>query len=177
MKYYLSILMACFGLLVMPMEALEIKRAVAHSIDTASWTEVVEYAREHLPQEGYLIAKSDGYCYVKVSDEYIHTLFPMLDLEEEGYRKPPYFRSEEATGAHISVIYENENVIPDELGQIFQFELNQIVIVKVSREKTYAILQVTAPELEKLRCKYGLKPKLQGHEFHITLALKKSRHS
>ena len=37
---------------------------------------------------------------------YIYTLFPLL--EQPGLEIPPYFRTPEAPGAHISVIYETE---------------------------------------------------------------------
>lgn len=147
----------------------------ASQVATSSWQEVVDYARINLPLEGTLVTKENGFIYVKVDDEYIHTLFPMLRLEAEGFKEPPYFRSAEATGAHISVIYEDENVIPEEIGQKFSFELDQIVIVQASRTAQYAVLQVTSPELEMLRQKYGLSPKLHGHEFHISIAKKTIR--
>src|ERR1700722_1767504 len=64
------------------------------TLETAypSWEEVVNYARKNLPQEGVLVAKSDGFVYLKVDDAYIHALFPLLGLREEGYTEPPYFR-------------------------------------------------------------------------------------
>lgn len=140
-----------------------------------SWQEVVDYARHHLPLEGQLLMKSDGFVYLKVDDEYIHTLFPMLSLEREGFHEPPYFRSKEAPGAHISVFYEDEHILPEEIGQTFHFVLKEIVIVRASKTASYAVLQVESPELEKLREKYGLSPKLHGHEYHISLAKKMVR--
>jgi hypothetical protein len=137
-----------------------------------SWQEVLDYAQMNLPTEGQLIVKSDGFGYLKVDDAYIHTLFPMLGLEEDGYKEPPYFRTKEAPGAHISVFYVDENIKPEEVGQYFQFELKQIVIVKPSKDTSYAVLQIESPELEKLREKYGLSSKLFGHEYHISLAKK-----
>lgn len=141
-------------------------------VQTLSWPEVVEYAKQNLPLEGQLIMKSDGFAYLKVDDEYIHTLFPMLGLEEEGFKKPPYFRSNEAPGAHISVFYVNEHIFPEEIGQTFSFELKQMALVKPAQNTSYAVLQVDAPELETLRKKYGLSPKLFGHDFHISIAKK-----
>jgi hypothetical protein len=142
------------------------------------WQHVVDYAKENLPLEGSLRMKSDGFVYVKVDDNYIHTLFPMLNLAEEGYREPPYFRSAQAPGAHISVFYEDENVFPEkELGKTYHFTLQKIIIVTPSKSTTYAVLQVDAPELEALREHYGLKPKLHGHEFHISLAKRVTKHS
>jgi hypothetical protein len=146
-----------------------------HSMPPApypSWQEVIQYADETLPLEGQLVAKTDGFTYLKVDNAYIHTLFPMLGLKEEGYREPPYFRRPNSPGAHISVFYENEHIKPEEIGQTFHFKPKNIVIVKASNRVSYAILQVESPELEQLREKYGLSPKLQGHEFHITLGKK-----
>lgn len=137
-----------------------------------SWQKAFNYAQQNLSIEGILIVKSDGFGYLKVDDEYIHSLFPLLELETDGFEKPPYFRTSEAPGAHISVFYVDENIIPDEVGRNFRFELKQIVIVKPSKETSYAVLQVTSPELEKLREKYGLSSKLFGHEYHISLAKK-----
>lgn len=136
----------------------------------ASWTEVTEFARENLPLEGQLIVKSDGFGYIKVDDAYIHALLPMLELKS--YKEPPYFRSNEAPGAHISVFYEDEHVVPEEVGQSFPFTLKEIVIVRPNKTTSYVVLQVESPELENLREKYGLSPKLHGHEFHISIGKK-----
>lgn len=143
-------------------------QAMVHS----SWHKALDYAQKHLPHEGQLVRKSDGFVYLKVDDDYIRKLFPLLGLAREGYREPPYFRSKDAAGAHISVFYVDEHIMPKELGQTFHFHLEDIAIVKPSKNASYAILQVKSPDLEKLRQKYGLSPKLHGHEFHISLAKK-----
>jgi len=137
-----------------------------------AWKEVVKYAEENLPTKGQLKVNSDGFVYLKVDDAYIHTLFPMLDISQEGFKEPPYFRRSEAPGAHISVFYVNEHISPEEVGQFFHFTPKRIVIVQSSPKTSYAILQVDAPELEKLREKYGLSPKLFGHQYHISLGKK-----
>ncbi len=137
-----------------------------------SWQEVFNYAQENLPKKGRLILKSNGFAYLKVDDDYIHALFPMLDVEKQGFKEPPYFRTDESPGAHISVFYASENVRPEEVGQYFCFKLKQIVTVKTSNGSSYVVLQVESPDLEKLRAKYGLSPKLLGHEYHISLAQK-----
>lgn len=149
-----------------PKETLETQNA---------WSEVVDYAQKNLPQEGVLIQKSDGYVYLKVDDNYIHKLFPRLGLREKGYREPPYFRASDSPGAHISLFNADEQITPEETGQTIPFQLKRIVIVKPAKDTHYAILEVEAPELEAIRKKYGLNPKLQGHEYHITLARKKLR--
>lgn len=150
--------------------------SASQTVFAPTWEETIEFVNQNLPLEGSLVAKSDGYVYVKVDDRYINELFPKLGLYEDGYRKPPYFRRPNSPGAHISVIYSDEHVIPkEELGKTFSFTPKNIVIVHPSRYVSYAILQVDSPELEKLRIKYGLKPKLQGHEFHITIAKKTTK--
>lgn len=141
----------------------------APSVD---WNKIVEYARQRLPLEGKLVMKADGFGYLKVDDRYIHTLFPMLGLYEKGFREPPYFRRSNSPGAHISVFYVGEHISPKEIGQTFHFDLKRIRMVHPSRKASYVVLEVSSPELEKLREKYGLSPKLLGHEFHISLAKK-----
>lgn len=138
------------------------------------WAEAVEFARMHLPLEGKLVQKSDGYGFVKVDDRYIHDLFPLLKAEI-GFDKPPYFRRSDAPGAHISVFYANEHVVVTEVGQRFKFTLKDIVMVRTNNGVSYIVLLVDAPELEQLRQKYGLAPRLNNHEFHITIARKIDR--
>lgn len=146
--------------------------STAYIHTSLSWPEVVKYAEANLPLKGRLLQKSDGYVYLKVDDEYIHRLFPMLGLDK-GYKEPPYFRTKEAPGAHISIFYSGENVYPEEIGRIYHFELKDIAIVKPAKDTLYVILQVESKELESLRKKYGLSPKLHNHEYHISLAIKK----
>lgn len=174
MKYLKLILLLIFGVLIITRYTGEWSpeekptTAVAH----ASWQQLVDYARQHLAMHGQLQMKPDGFVYLKVDNNYIHTLYPLLELSQEGYRKPPYFRSHDALGAHISVFNSNEHIQPKEIGQTFPFEVKDIIIVHTNKNTSYAVLRVYSPELEKLRNKYGLDSKLQGHEFHITLAKK-----
>lgn len=133
------------------------------------WEKAFEYAKEQLPKEGVLRRKRDGFVYLKVDDRYIHALFPLLDLKKEGFRKPPYFRSFESPGAHISVFDSKDKVRPKEIGQTFSFELKKITVVHPSAGTSYVILELDAKELESLREKYGFPPKIRHHEFHISL--------
>jgi hypothetical protein len=119
-----------------------------------------------------LVAQPDGYTYVKVDDAYIHTLFPLLGLAEEGFEKPSYFRTSDSPGAHISVFYADEGITLEEVGQRISFEPREIVRVPFSPTTSYVVLRVDAPHLEQLRQKYGLAPKLHNEEYHITLAKK-----
>lgn len=142
--------------------------------DKKPWAEVISYAENHLPKEGILVQQSDGYAYVKVDDRYIHELFVRLNADAD-FQKPPYFRRPDAPGAHISVIYKDEKVKLQEVGQRISFSLNDIIIVRPTKTTSYIVLQVDAPELEKLRQKYGLKPKLKDHEFHISIAKREKK--
>lgn len=137
-----------------------------------TWQNVLSYAQENLPLEGQLAADRDGFTYLKVDDRYIHDLYPMLGLRDNGFREPPYFRTKNSPGAHITVFYSDEHVSPAEVGKTFHFKLKDIEIVS-SKNGSFAVLQVEAPELESLRQKYGLRGKIHGHEFHITLAKKR----
>jgi len=132
---------------------------------------VVDYAIQNLPLEGTLMKNPDGFVYLKIDDRYVHTLYPMLGLKEEGFKQAPYFRRKNAPGAHISIFYKDEHINPKEIGQKFHFQPKKIVIVKAGNAK-YALLQVDAPELEKLRSEYGKTSKLHGNEFHIAIAKK-----
>lgn len=139
------------------------------------WINAVKYAQEKLPLEGQLVLNPDGFVYLKVDDNYIRTLFPMLNLKEEGYKEPPFFRRKDSPGAHISIFYHHEHISPTQVGQTFHFEPTKITIVR-SKNKHFVVLQVNSPELEKLRESYGLSPKLFGHDFHISIGEKEIRH-
>ncbi len=179
MKYFkilmVSIFLAVIGVAPTSGWTIEACREKPALDDNLSWQKVVQYAQKNLSLTGQLLVKSDGFAYLKVDDAYIHDLFPMLGLEKDGFNKPPYFRSKEAPGAHISVFYKDEHIKAAEVGQYFRFELKQIVIVKADKDTSYAVLQVVSPELERLREKYGLSPKLHGHEYHISLGKKTYR--
>lgn len=135
-------------------------------------SEALKVAKQNLPSEGMLQQSSDGYVYVKVTDDYVRYLFPLI--QQPGFDIPSAVKRHTKIGAHISIFYENEakaiGPIP-EIGQLFSFEPESIQMIRSGR-KEYIILQVTAPQLENLRQHYGLSSKLLDHEFHITLAEK-----
>lgn len=138
--------------------------------------EVVDWARNNLPQTGTLQEGEDGFVYLKVDDNYIHQLFPLL--HRKNYEEPAYFRRKDSPGAHISVFYtEERNRIGNinEIGKPFSFTINHIKTVPPGSNE-YLVLTVTSPELERLRRKYGFKPLLRGHDFHITIAKKKEHY-
>lgn len=127
-------------------------------------------------QKGMLKQKDNGYLYVEVPRDFIAEALPLIDAP--GKIVPPrHYTSKKGIGAHISVIYENEQILNEiweikELGQEFTFTVMELRTVKLNKNNKVQklwLLAVAAPELEKLRENYGLTPRLKGHDFHITI--------
>jgi hypothetical protein len=126
-----------------------------------------------LPLVGELKLSLDKLYYLKVSDAYIHQLFPLL--EESAAQKPDYF-GEQGIGAHISVIYPNEGRdLPDEeMDQKHPFKIQGAACADLG-PKRYYVLLIEAPSLLSLRQKAGL-PDLLAFKnywvpFHLTLGV------
>jgi hypothetical protein len=135
--------------------------------------EIIAIAQKDLPSQGILKKNQDGYVYLKIPDRYVKRLFPLI--KEPGFSIPYAIRRHTKVGAHISVFYKDETRLfgpMNEIGKIYTFEPRNIKRVRAGA-KEYIILEVRAPELENLRKRYGLSPKLLNHEFHITLAEKR----
>lgn len=147
---------------------------------------VVDYQIEDQPhviekvvqfeQKGILKQKDNGYLYVEVSRDFIAEALPLIIAQ--GKLVPPrHYTSKKGIGAHISVMYENEQILNEiweikELGQEFTFTVMELRTVKLNtnnKMKKLWLLAVAAPELEKLRESYGLSSKLKNHDFHITI--------
>jgi hypothetical protein len=129
-------------------------------------------AAQTLPHKGVL-QESMGFVYLHVDDRYIEGLFPLI--QNRKYFKPPYFRQPDGVGAHISVFYTNETERIgriNEIGQEYSFKITDLTYVP-PRYRDYIVIEVSSPELEQLRQKYGLSPLLKGHQFHITIAKKR----
>lgn len=127
-------------------------------------------------QKGILKQKDNGYLYIEVSKDFIAETLPLIDAK--GKIVPPrHYTSKKGIGAHISVMYENEQILNEiweirELGQEFTFNVMELRTVKINRDnkmKKLWLIAVAAPELEKLRESYGLSPRLKNHDFHITI--------
>ena len=127
-------------------------------------------------QKGILKQKDNGYLYVEVSKDFIAEALPLIDAQ--GKIVPPrHYTSKKGIGAHISVMYENEQILNEiweikELGQEFTFTVMELRTVKLNKDnkmKKLWLLAVAAPELEKLRESYGLSSRLKDHDFHITI--------
>lgn len=129
-----------------------------------------------IQQKGILKQKDNGYLYLEVSKDFIAEALPLIDAP--GKIVPPrHYTSKKGIGAHISVMYENEQILNEiweikELGQEYTFNVMELRTVKLNKDnkvKKLWLLAVAAPELEKLRESYGLSSKLKNHDFHITI--------
>lgn len=126
---------------------------------------------EKVNQIGQLKLKNNGYVYLDVSNEFVERTVALLDTEGEF---EPTATSPKKLGAHISVFYEDEMIGKgiwnlSEAGDWFTFEVRQLRYVQLGNGRKLWVLAVDCPALQRLRTNYGLKPKLQGHDFHITL--------
>lgn len=137
--------------------------------------QVIEQVQQ-LEAKGVLKQKPNGYLYVEVSKEFIASVLPII--ESKGKIVPPqHYTSKKGIGAHISVIYENELIENEiweigELGKEYSFTVKELRTIKLTTNNKLRklwLLAVEAPELERLRQSYGLKPLLKGHDFHITI--------
>lgn len=154
-------------------------------ITNGAWA-AVDYVVEVQPQviekvsqieaRGVLKQKPNGYLYVEVSKDFIAQILPLIDAK--GKIVPPrHYTSKKGIGAHISVMYENEQIENEiweiaELGKEYSFsvlELRSIKLTNNNKLRKLWLLAVSAPELEKLRERYGLQSFLKGHDFHITI--------
>lgn len=127
-------------------------------------------------QKGILKQKDNGYLYLEVSNDFIGEVLPLI--QAQGKIVPPrHYTSKKGIGAHISVMYENEQILNEiweikELGQEFTFTVMELRTVKLQKDnkiKKLWLLAVDAPGLEQLRESYGLPSKLKNHDFHITI--------
>ena len=80
-----------------------------------------------MPQNGILQEKK-GYIYLKLDDQYIHSLYHIIQKFDNKAQKPPYFRASDAVGSHISVMYEREteNLKVEEIGKKFNFVVSKL---------------------------------------------------
>ena len=125
---------------------------------------------------GVLKQKPNGYLYLDVPNEYISELLPLI--EAPGRITPPqHYTSKKGIGAHISVMYENEQIDNEiweigELGETYSFTIKELRTVKINRNnktKKLWLIALDSPQLESLRKDYGLPNRIKGHDFHITL--------
>jgi len=137
-------------------------------------TKILEYATHTLPLHGKL-QQSDAFIYVDIDDDYIHKLLEFI--KEEGFQPPPYFRSPNKVGAHITLLYPDElrnspliNI--QEINQDIDFTLQECLFVHPpmwEEMQRICIITVQSLQLDELRKKYGFPQK--AHDFHITIGV------
>jgi hypothetical protein len=130
-------------------------------------------AASHLALEGKLAISDNNLVYLDVDDAYINQLFPLLQNQQ--IKKPDYF-GEKSAGAHITVVYpeENKKINKNDLGHKHDFIIKDIVTAELGL-KTYYVLLVESPSLLQLRRRYTLPDMLcfKGYSigFHITIGV------
>lgn len=150
------------------------------SYQTLSNPELLTIAGTQFPLIGTL-EKSflNAYYYLKIDDNFILKLFPMLQSQRSTTEifMPDYFEPDNYTGAHISLIYPNEihpKLTIKEVGEDFHFIIKNLMSVTMY-QKCYYILVVESPVLLQLRKNYLLSEKLNFHgllvPFHITIGI------
>ena len=131
-------------------------------------------ASSHLAQNGKLVISDNNLVYLDIDNEYIHQLFHLLQNQQ--IKKPDYFAYEKPVGAHITVIYpeENRKIYKEELDQEHVFTIKDIVTVEIDTKTYYAIL-VDSSSLLQLRRRHALSDMLcfKGYsiDFHITIGV------
>lgn len=122
------------------------------------------------------IQQSDDYCYLKVDDRFIHSIYPML-TEYGDIEIPDYFNPPDHVGAHISIIYPEERTRPstENIGQIHTFKVCKFIKAQYGLNEYYA-LSITSPSLNGLRRTHHLstQPTFKGQKimFHITVGVR-----
>ena len=125
-------------------------------------------------QVAQLKLKSNGFVYLDVQDTFIDEIVSQLPVQGPFV---PVSTGAKKMGANISVLHEDETIGKElwnfeDAGDWFTFDVKELRYVDRKTSKGLVrlwLLAVDAPGLERLRIHYGLKPKFQGHDFHITL--------
>lgn len=127
------------------------------------------------PLNGVIRQRRDGFVYLSVASDFVEKLYPLV--AKPGVIRPPYY-GRNGVGAHVSVIKSDEADRFDvfdikECGQRLSFSLGSIYSIRPlgwGQMQRVWFLSVESPSLERLRDRYGLEPKINGHDFHITFA-------
>lgn len=128
--------------------------------------------------KGILRVRKDGLFYLDIDDRFIHLFFPIL--RKKGLIKPPYFSLFEIPkGAHSPVVLSEETkrksiIDTDLVGSEVSFSIKGIYNMEPDDweavEKVW-YLKIESKTLEKLRAWNRLSSKINGHDFHIVIAI------
>ena len=133
---------------------------------------IIQAARRLTANGVTQLTKNNLFC-LDVDDAYVHQLFPLL--KDGTIQKPDYFGAQ-SIGAHITIIYpeEQKKIQEKDLQKEHHFSVKEIVTAEIG-PKIYYVLLVDSPSLLQLRHKYGL-PDILSFEgcsigFHITVGV------
>lgn len=162
---------------------------VTFSFEILDFPDILNHAKTKLNQTGILKhEKTSSYCYLKVADEYILDLFPLLQakIKQKELIMPDYFSDEKNhMGAHISLVYpteknartisthlESNNTFPS-----CHFTVNHLISISTMKKSFYA-LTVSCNALDEIRAQHGFSQKLNYYgllvPFHITIGIVKA---
>ena len=65
------------------------------------------WKQKKLPKSWVYLSKKN-YVYLALDNQYIHSLYPIIQNFDNKSQKPPYFRKTDPIGSHVSVMYEKE---------------------------------------------------------------------
>lgn len=142
------------------------------SINTLSVPKLFDTVAQ-LPTIGQLKMNSLGLTYLDIDDNYIHSVFPLI--QDPTATKPEYF-GEDLVGAHISVIYPEEEIIchKEDLNKEHHFAITGLFSAVLEGNKYYA-LKIKSPSLISVRRRHGLTDKLffknNWIDLHITVGV------
>ncbi|WP_058464286.1 hypothetical protein [Legionella cincinnatiensis] len=132
-----------------------------------------------LSTQGTLDVTKEGYVYLKVSNDYLNVLYPILIQHAEEKDAPCIVPAKSPVGSHITVFYAGQ-LSPEQIkslpiGKTFNFQIKEIEIVNKTKhwhhqpEKViWYVLLIDSPELSS-----RLKPLItirQFRSFHISIA-------
>jgi hypothetical protein len=137
--------------------------------------QILEYVKENLPTWGIVKKREDGYIYAELANYYIYDPYTLLG---QSYAQlPNYFDEPHNIGAHISLVLAEEN--PNDTIQIPEKISFTITGLHCSCPRNLIdvkylwYLTLTCKEIEALRQKHNLSPKILDQDFHITFAVEK----
>ncbi len=134
--------------------------------------EIINMAKK-IPSDGILMTTPDGFVYLKVSNDYIKKLYPLL---------LPYLSNEEkkcidtaniVSGSHISVFYPKDRIKHlTTIGKNYSFTIKNVKKVSFTKlinhqktKVTWYVISITVPELEQYIKKYN-----KDKSLHISIA-------
>lgn len=145
---------------------------------TIPQAKVLQWKWDYQPKmQAVLRQNENGFVYLDIPDDYVKSLYQ--NLGDVDAKLPPYFGPGK-TGAHVSIIASleiarAEKMTISELGKKFEFRISHTESLKPLNFKgveQVSFLTLACHEMESLRSKYGFTPRLNGHDFHLTYALK-----